>query len=108
MGTDCSQHVPLSDLTERVLADVDTIPSGTVTTYGDIARRVGCGARHVGSIMRRYGALTAWWRVVRADGTLAVADGTLAVADRAIEHWDRENIVHNGKRVDLSQCYYQP
>ncbi|WP_410494553.1 MGMT family protein [Corynebacterium belfantii] len=101
MGTACSQHVPLSDLTERVLADVDTIPSGTVTTYGDIARRVGCGARHVGSIMRRYGALTAWWRVVRADGTLAVAD-------RAIEHWDRENIAHNGKRVDLSQCYYQP
>lgn len=78
MGTDCSQHVPLSDLTERVLADVDTIPSGAVTTYGDIARRV-----------------------VRADGTLAVAD-------RAIEHWDRENIAHNGKRVDLSQCYYQP
>ncbi|WP_241527579.1 hypothetical protein [Corynebacterium diphtheriae] len=45
--------------------------------------------------------MTAWWRVVRADGTLAVAD-------RAIEHWDRENIAHNGKRVDLSQCYYQP
>lgn len=60
---------------EAVLAIVEEIPQGCVTTYGLIAEVVGArlargGPRTVASVMARYGDAVAWWRVVRADGSL--------------------------------------
>ncbi len=60
---------------EQVLACVERIPRGRVTTYGAIAEAVGKelgggGPRQVGSIMASYGGPVPWWRVVRADGSL--------------------------------------
>ncbi len=60
---------------ELVLACVERIPRGRVTTYGAIAEVVGevaggGGPRLVGSIMASYGGPVPWWRVVRADGSL--------------------------------------
>ena len=60
---------------ERVLACVERVPRGRVTTYGAIAEAVGRefgggGPRQVGSIMASYGGPVPWWRVVRADGSL--------------------------------------
>lgn len=60
---------------ERVLACVERIPRGRVTTYGAIAEVVGAelgggGPRQVGSVMAAYGGPVPWWRVVRADGSL--------------------------------------
>lgn len=64
-----SPDVELPDTAEAVLALVDKLGPAEVTTYGDLANRVGTGPRQVGAIMRRYGHLTEWWRVVRADGS---------------------------------------
>jgi alkylated DNA nucleotide flippase Atl1 len=60
---------------EMVLACVEQVPRGRVTTYGAIAEVVGArlgggGPRQVGSIMASYGGPVPWWRVVRADGSL--------------------------------------
>jgi alkylated DNA nucleotide flippase Atl1 len=60
---------------EAVLAIVERIPRGRVSTYGVIAEAVGHrfgggGPRQVGSIMATYGGPVPWWRVVRADGSL--------------------------------------
>ena len=60
---------------EAVLAYVERIPRGRVSTYGAIAEAVGRelgggGPRQVGSIMAAYGGPVPWWRVVRADGSL--------------------------------------
>ena len=60
---------------EHVLAVVERIPRGRVTTYGLIAEVVHealgrGGPRLVGNVMARDGAGMPWWRVVRADGTL--------------------------------------
>lgn len=50
---------------------VNAIPSGRVSTYGDLARALGIGsARLVGQMMAGAGDSVAWHRVVRADGTL--------------------------------------
>lgn len=50
---------------------VDTIPSGRVLSYGDVAELLEYGGpRQVGQVMSRYGSATNWWRVVRADGRL--------------------------------------
>lgn len=64
------------DYVEAVLAYVERIPRGRVTTYGAIAEHVreavggGGGPRQVGAVMAAYGGPVPWWRVVRADGTL--------------------------------------
>lgn len=64
---------------EAVLDVVDTVPSGRVTTYGDVALvlasvSLGGGPRTVGRTMSRYGGAVAWWRVLRADGSAPVCD----------------------------------
>ena len=60
---------------EAVLAYVEQVPRGRVTTYGAVAEAVGArlgggGPRQVGSVMARWGGPVPWWRVVRADGSL--------------------------------------
>jgi len=55
---------------ELVLACVESIPRGRVSTYGAIADAIGGGPRQVGSVMSRHGGPVPWWRVVRADGSL--------------------------------------
>ncbi len=69
----CSETgvVNTDEYVERVLAMVERVPAGRVTTYGLIAEAVGCGGpRQVGRVMARHGGPTPWWRVVRADGSL--------------------------------------
>lgn len=54
------------------LATLD-IPTGTVVTYGELARRIGCAsARAVGHALARnpFAPLVPCHRVVRSDGTL--------------------------------------
>lgn len=59
------------DWVEEVLAVVESVPPGRVTTYGTIAQALGrYGARRVGNVMAQHGAGVPWWRVVRADGSL--------------------------------------
>lgn len=56
---------------EAVLALVEQVPPGRVTTYGAIAEQIGVGGpRQVGRVLATYGGPVPWWRVVRADGTL--------------------------------------
>ena len=69
-----------------VLDLIDLIPSGQVSTYGDLARFVGSGGpRQVGSVLSHYGGAVAWWRVVRADGRPVAGHET-----RALGHYREE------------------
>lgn len=66
------------DYVELVLACVERVPPGRVTTYGAVAEAVGRvarrgGPRQVAAVMAREGAAVCWWRVVRADGSLPAA-----------------------------------
>lgn len=59
-----------SEYAGRVLDLVERVPSGRVTTYGDLAAIVGVGTgRHVGTVLGRFGSGVPWHRVVRSDGT---------------------------------------
>ena len=61
---------------EQVLALVEQVPRGRVTTYGLIADAIGHGGpRQVGAVMAAYGGPVPWWRVVRADGSLPDSHG---------------------------------
>ncbi len=58
----------MSDVADRVVRIVSSIPRAHVLTYGDVARISGTGARAVGQILRRNGHDAPWWRVVDAAG----------------------------------------
>ena len=87
----------------RVLDLVDQVPSGRVTTYGDVAEILGeGGARGVGAVMARWGDEVPWWRVIRSDGTPAphVAEKTFAILRK-------EKVPLHGSRVDLATVRWE-
>jgi alkylated DNA nucleotide flippase Atl1 len=88
----------MAELADSILLATDAIPVGQVSTYGDIAKVVGCGPRVVARVLAGSGGETCWWRVVRADGTLAphlVAEGSRRLA--------ADGVPTRSGRVDLTR-----
>lgn len=82
---------------DRVVADVRSIPAGFVTTYGDIARRLGLKTpRQVGSVLARGNTELPWHRVVHADGSLV--QGLTEEQSRIL---NSEGVEVSGGRVSL-------
>ena len=57
--------------TEAVIAVVEAVPQGEISTYGEIAAEAGYpgAARAVGNLLRTTPGLP-WWRVITASGRL--------------------------------------
>ena len=82
-----------------ILACVESIPSGRVMTYGDVAEYCGSrAARLVGRVLSDDGGTVPWWRVLRADGSPAPH---LLTEQRA--RLMEEGVRFNGERVDLKR-----
>jgi alkylated DNA nucleotide flippase Atl1 len=91
---------------EAVLDIVDTIPSGSVMTYGDVAASAGLASpRFVGHVLARFGDEVAWQRVVMADGSCAKH---LAVEQLSFLRAERTPLVPDGSRVDLKRARFVP
>ena len=94
---------------ERVLACIERIPRGRVTTYGAIAEVVGAelgggGPRQVGAVMAAYGGPVPWWRVVRADGSLPASH-----RDEARQAYLEEGTpLRPSGRIDLDRAFWRP
>jgi alkylated DNA nucleotide flippase Atl1 len=90
---------------EAVLALVEQIPVGRVTTYGAIAEHVGFGGpRGAGRIMSQLGGPVPWWRVVRADGSLPHCHD-----DEARAHYlDEGTPLRPSGRIDMPRAFWQP
>ncbi|CAN5349370.1 hypothetical protein BH11ACT8_BH11ACT8_19230 [soil metagenome] len=93
------------DFVEAVLAIVELVPRGQVTTYGAIADVVGSGPRLIGNVLARHGAPVPWWRVVRADGTLPPSH-----LDEARARYLEEGtpLRRSGTAVDIVAAFWQP
>lgn len=88
----------MAELADSILLAADTIPSGSVSTYGDVARIVGCGPRLVARVMSTSGGEVCWWRVVHADGTI-----TPQLLAEAAARLAEEGVPTPGGRVDLAR-----
>jgi alkylated DNA nucleotide flippase Atl1 len=88
----------MAELADSILLVADAIPFGQVSTYGDIARVVGCGPRLVARVLAGSGGQTCWWRVIRADGTIAAP-----LVVEASERLAGEGVSVRAGRVDLSK-----
>lgn len=93
------------DYVEEVLAMVEAIPRGRVTTYGTIAEAVGrYGARRVGNVMAGHGAAVPWWRVVRADGSLPPSH-----EENARPHYlDEGTPLKASGAIDMREAFWEP
>jgi len=93
------------DWVEDVLAIVESIPPGRVTTYGTIAAALGrYGARRVGNVMAMHGAGVPWWRVVRADGSLPPSHD-----DEAGQHYRAEGTpLKRSGAIDMREAFWEP
>ena len=92
------------ELVEQVLACVEAVPPGRVTTYGAIAEVVGGGPRRVGNVLARHGAPVPWWRVVRADGSLPPSHRGIAAQEYAAEATPRRR----SGAVDIRAAFWMP
>lgn len=67
----------MSEAQQAILATLNAIPHGHVTSYGEVARRAGYPGytRLVCRVLRELPdrGRTPWWRVVRADGRSAMS-----------------------------------
>lgn len=70
---------PRDDFSEAVIATIEEIPRGEISTYGEVAQESGYpgAARAVGNLLRTVPGLP-WWRVITTTGRL--------VPDKEAEH----------------------
>ncbi|MBX3100274.1 MAG: MGMT family protein [Salinibacterium sp.] len=99
---------PPEDFIAAVLSVVESIPSGRVMAYGDVAAAIGSrAARAVGTVMSHYGSDAPWWRVVRASGHPPLDHET-----RALQHYRVEGtpLKWSGDtyRIDLAIARHTP
>ena len=79
--TTIEERVEAADITpfqKRVYLELLKVPRGTTITYGELARRIGCGsAQAVGQALRRnpFAPEVPCHRVIAADGTLCGFNG---------------------------------
>jgi methylated-DNA-protein-cysteine methyltransferase-like protein len=91
------------DQVERVRALVASIPSGRVSTYGDIAAVAGLSSpRIVGYIMRIDSLDLPWHRVITASGRPAKH-----LVTRQLELLRAEGILADDGRIPLDELRYQ-
>lgn len=87
-------------LAQRILACVESIPPGSVMSYGDVAEFVGASsARIVGRVLALDDGSVPWHRVVRSNGTCAEH---LYTEQR--QRLLSEGVRFVGARVDLRSC----
>ncbi len=62
---------PDDAFTEAVISVIEAVPSGEISTYGEVAAEAGYpgAARAVGNLLRTTPGLP-WWRVIAASGRL--------------------------------------
>jgi alkylated DNA nucleotide flippase Atl1 len=88
---------------EAVRALVASIPSGRVSTYGDIASAAGLSSpRTVGWIMRTDSSDLPWHRVVRASGRPAPHLRT-----RQLERLRAEGVLASDGRINLAEARHE-
>ena len=83
------------------------VPKGKVTTYGEIAKKLGTeGYRAVGNAMHRnpYAPVVPCHRVVRSDGTLGGYAGGLK---KKIKLLNQEKVEVKGGKVNLKKYMYK-
>jgi methylated-DNA-protein-cysteine methyltransferase related protein len=92
----------MSENRQAILATLNSIPKGHVTSYGEVAKRAGLPgcARLVCRVLRELPDRdkTPWWRVVRADGKSAMAADSPGGAEQR-RKLKAEGVAFRGEKI---------
>ena len=95
----------------RVFTVLAAVPSGTVVTYGQLAKLAGLpnGARQVGHILGNLPTDTQlpWHRVINAAGKISLGEESQGFKKQKAR-LQQEGIVFNNNRVSLKKYNWQP
>ena len=97
--------MPANEAFQRIRATIDSIPPGSVATYGQVAEEAGLPrrARLVAAALRGLGAGTElpWHRVINAGGRLSTRGRSAAEQRRRLR---REGVEFDAReRIDLAR-----
>lgn len=102
-------EISTDSLYGRIYALVRQVPMGYVTTYGEIARQVGCTARTVGFAMAALpaGHDVPWQRVINSQGRVSSrADGDGSLVQRVL--LEAEGVDFDERqRIDLRRALWR-
>jgi methylated-DNA-protein-cysteine methyltransferase related protein len=103
----------LKRLRPRVLAVVEAIPEGRVTTYGAIARRLRATPRQVAFILSHFtpeqSAALPWFRVVAANGVISTIKlGETGRRQIALLRAEGVEVTLRYRIIDFDQVFWQP
>lgn len=95
------------ELSERVYFLVRAVPSGRVTTYGQLGAMVGVNdARTIGDIMNASPPDVPWQRVINSRGEISIQGATGA---RQRDLLEEEGIIFDeNNRVNFAECGWVP
>jgi methylated-DNA-protein-cysteine methyltransferase related protein len=100
----------MNDVARAIVAVIEQVPRGKVTTYGAVAERAGWPrrARLVGRVLAMLpkGSAVPWHRVVAAGGRIAFPEGAPS-RERQVRLLRREGVDARGGRVDLKRHGWQ-
>nr|WP_042189856.1 MGMT family protein [Kibdelosporangium sp. MJ126-NF4]CEL18928.1 DNA-methyltransferase [Kibdelosporangium sp. MJ126-NF4]CTQ95269.1 DNA-methyltransferase [Kibdelosporangium sp. MJ126-NF4] len=86
-------------LHERVREVIESVPPGSVASYGDVAAVAGAPSpRLVGRILAEDGHDLPWHRILRADGTPAPH-----LEEEQLERLRAEGVLADGNRVNMRE-----
>jgi O-6-methylguanine DNA methyltransferase len=99
----------MTEFQEKLFNQLEEIPTGNVTTYGQLAELVGSSgaSRAVGNAMKKeIAADYPCWRVVGSDGSLH--ESAFGDADDQREKLKEEGVTFvDEETVDLDECLYE-
>ncbi|MEH6581997.1 MAG: MGMT family protein [Halioglobus sp.] len=100
------------DINHRIWQVIALIPSGSVATYGDVARHAGLpgAARRVGRALRQLpqGSTIPWHRVINAQGKISIPEESASKYTQR-ERLEAEGVAFRGnKSVDLKKYRWNP
>ena len=96
----------LADRYSRIYEAVAAIPRGSVSSYGEVARRAGLprGARLVGRALAECPARVPWHRVLNAAGRISLPRGSPSYA-KQVQRLEAEGVaVRDGKVASRHFC----
>jgi len=96
----------MTDITRKIIELILAVPRGSVSGYGDIARKAGLanGARQtvrvLHSMSEKYNL--PWYRIIRSDGTIALPEGAGRELQMRLLRREGVKVSENGK-IDMKK-----
>ena len=102
----------MSKFSEKILQVVDSVPSGKVVSYGQVALYVGIprAARQVGWILRQSeGKDIPWWRVINNEGRISIKGNRYNTPELQRKLLMAEKVfVTEDFEIDIEEYRYRP